>query len=1127
MSKVLRLYTGGTNTYQDWNSAVAFPYDSTARQTIQDPDGATAKHEITSIPSPFARIDLVKMAFSEVCRSKKLDGNSIFHKMVSDTLDVGELFFNYSKLSDKIEIITWDCAKAIAELKSSNSDGHRYYGDALEKYLDSDKKTYNFDKLRNIYLLNYKHGPAPLNIIGATSPATLFFSTANSLDYVNDIFFAHDKPFDNDYQPLYARADVEYIKFWFVLRNSIPGFANLFPEVDEYLELTYKALTNEELKQQLRTINSNATGFDEITVNATTLVNTVEVLGFNLYQKGEKKVESGFEIVSTIYQGELPLVLPIDAGNSYAEVPYVTGKWGNTNRAPYYDNEADINKRSLPFDGSTHAYLTISDLLEDDIIKVPHKLNSECFFDGNCMLDNKEKLAFLLPLKKEFFKFFTAKELMEGLPTGKKMIEMQLLAGESVKVTIRIPIKGDGRNVDCVEYSRIYYGGSNKSDIEKNQGGIFERDFAGFMMPNVKFNNPNEAIYTVGCISDFSKKCEMSFYDSKGKIHQVISDCRNTNDPSLKKTIVYTVDKSNFEYIHLTDRIGGNGIIIPRFGKQLTNDEFCFAIDLGTSNTHIEFVKNNGTVPHEFSVDKENSMMCKMFVPHFIEDLNIQDDLTLEDELMGKDFLPSTVGENSDFYFPTRTVLSYSKNNIDWQKSLFPFGLINIPLTFNKRKELSYNAIEDNIKWGKDNIRRMMEAYIDCLMLLIRNKVVLEGGRLDRTKIMWFYPISMAPRRLNMLRTTWNAAYSKYFGQGETSYMTESEAPIQYYFRRHAEATNLVNVDIGGGTTDIAFAKDKNIQCVTSFRFASNALFQDSFSEANIHNGIIDHFMPIYSALLNGKDLKELPAIFVSNEEKPASMAMFLFSLSSNTLAQNLNKNEIDFTAKLRDDENFKIIFVLFYVSIIYHIAQIVKVKELELPRHITFSGNGSKVLSVLTTNNKDLSALAKVVFEHVLGKPYNNALDILGITENTNPKKSTCKGGLIAKAVDEVDRSKMVVLRSDGTAVVTNSDTYDTIDEEYISNVVSSVESFFDFALIGLNQKFDLDAYFGVSPNSLKIAKDICKNDIKTYVKKGLALMKEEAEGNNKLDETLFFYPIKGVLQSLSTAISSNYKQS
>ena len=113
MSKIFRLYKDGTNTYQDWNNSPAFPYNSTSRDTIEDPDGASARHEITSIPSPFARIDLVKNAFKEVCKVDKnthkvdLDGKSIFHKMVSDTLDVAEIFFNIDKYNGKIEIIKW------------------------------------------------------------------------------------------------------------------------------------------------------------------------------------------------------------------------------------------------------------------------------------------------------------------------------------------------------------------------------------------------------------------------------------------------------------------------------------------------------------------------------------------------------------------------------------------------------------------------------------------------------------------------------------------------------------------------------------------------------------------------------------------------------------------------------------------------------------------------------------------------------------------------------------------------------------------------------------------------------------------------------------------------------------
>lgn len=73
MSKVFRLYKEGSATIREWNESPAFPYNSNARDTIEDPDGASAKNEITSIPSPFARIDLVKTAFKEVCRRAKRD----------------------------------------------------------------------------------------------------------------------------------------------------------------------------------------------------------------------------------------------------------------------------------------------------------------------------------------------------------------------------------------------------------------------------------------------------------------------------------------------------------------------------------------------------------------------------------------------------------------------------------------------------------------------------------------------------------------------------------------------------------------------------------------------------------------------------------------------------------------------------------------------------------------------------------------------------------------------------------------------------------------------------------------------------------------------------------------------
>jgi hypothetical protein len=95
MGKVFRIYGQGNNNIEDWAQVSNNPYTTQTIAQIKDPNGATPSKEITSIPSPFARIDLVKSAFREVVDSGNLDGNTIFHKMVSDSLDVGEIFFNY------------------------------------------------------------------------------------------------------------------------------------------------------------------------------------------------------------------------------------------------------------------------------------------------------------------------------------------------------------------------------------------------------------------------------------------------------------------------------------------------------------------------------------------------------------------------------------------------------------------------------------------------------------------------------------------------------------------------------------------------------------------------------------------------------------------------------------------------------------------------------------------------------------------------------------------------------------------------------------------------------------------------------------------------------------------------
>ena len=608
MSKVFRLYREGTTSFNGWNESPAFPYNSNARDTIEDPDGASAKNEITSIPSPFARIDLVKTAFKEVCRRasrdvRELEGNTIFHKMVSDSLDVGEIFFNIDKFKDKIEIITWDPSVMIDALKNDQNASHYYVADALQKYLLSDAQTYNFNQLKNIYLLNYTNGPDELNIIGATSPATLFFSGANGLEYIHDIFFANnDRPFDGDYVPLFKR-DFDYIKAWWTLRKTIPYFSNLFPEIENYLNLTFKAITDQLVKNKLNEITpASAKDFSLIDVQSHQQSNQVEVLGTVLFKKkATGNIENEFTIhPERTVAGVKPLVLPVEAGNKYAGLQYANGTWGNTNKAPYKPNVADIERRTLPYEGSTFAYLTISDFLEDTIVKVPHTLNKKYFFDGK-IKDVEQMTSFLLPIKPLYFKYFSIETLNSTMPDGKPAFEMEAIAGGSVNAVIRIPIIGNG-NISYIEYQRIYYA-QRQSDVSEtqNSGGMTSFDFTGLVMPSMKFQNEEDAIYTISCVSTFSNQFRFEFYREGGIIRDIPVDCRNKEKGMFDfKAETYTIQSSNFDFIRVSNKSGVSNVIIPNFLVHQNLEDYEFAVDLGTSNTHIEFKKADNNSSDSF-----------------------------------------------------------------------------------------------------------------------------------------------------------------------------------------------------------------------------------------------------------------------------------------------------------------------------------------------------------------------------------------------------------------------------------------------------------------------------------------------------------------------------------------------
>ena len=268
MGKVFRINKPNAtqSTFVDWHTSGSTLYNQGYVNAIADT--TVKQHEITSIPSPFARIELVKEAFNKVAPSnlngltpdkvlESLSGTSIYHKMVSDTLDVAQIFFSYPSMKDKVEIVVWDRNSDLQALANSSIISHQIVAKTLDMFLQQDglgNDPYNFSKLQNIYILKYKgQGQKQMHIIGATSPATLFFSTANNENSIsNQLCFGTDYAFDSKYASLDKR-DPEFIKYLFAFRYSDINFNSNYPEVANYLDAVYYVLDNN-LKNEINQI---------------------------------------------------------------------------------------------------------------------------------------------------------------------------------------------------------------------------------------------------------------------------------------------------------------------------------------------------------------------------------------------------------------------------------------------------------------------------------------------------------------------------------------------------------------------------------------------------------------------------------------------------------------------------------------------------------------------------------------------------------------------------------------------------------------------------------------------------------------------------------------------------------
>lgn len=1123
MAKVFRIHQEGSGNIIDWQKSHSYG-DNVIKQ-ITDPFGAKATKEITSIPSPFSRIDLAVTAFKTVVEAG-LEGDSIYHKIVSDCLDIGEIFFNadsYKDASDhsknKVEILVWDREQEISKLKNSNVKEHRIVGETLDMYLNQDASSYNFDKMKRVYLLNYK-GPErkdpQINIIGATSPATLFFSSANDLTYVSDHlrFRNNDRPFDTEYTPLYKR-DIEFQKFLYALRLNIgrTTFATLFPAVDTYMDQSYGFLTEEE-KATIDALTEESVDAYEVLTDGGN--NIVDILGIPVRKRNETGViTSDFEILATNQTSEKPLVLPVEPGNTYTKLNYVQGQWKATYKAPFHV-DAVLANRQLPYVNLRYPFLTIDDFLSRDLVYLPYTFNGHDFFNGN-RDTRKSNNTFLLPLTKTFFKYFSVKDLKGTMPDGKNMFEIQPLQGGSVNVELRIPIKKGG----YIRYSRMYV--PNKDiDLNENSGRVTEKQFGLGVMPLINFGEGVLPSYRIAMFSRTARtELEFANGDSICNVeHHIVRREAGADACSVESYVL----EHNFDVIYATVD-GLTNVIIPNFKNSAGGAQFTFAIDFGTTNTHIEYSVDR-SAPRPFDMSLAETQLCRLSTDYDVQeaiDINVSFDNV---------FIPSSIGgADSDYHFPIRTVYA-EWANVNYQQHTETLCDGNIPFRYEKAITPQYNKIKTNLKWSSaEDANTRVKLYIENLFILMRNKVLLAGGRLSDTKSVWFYPASMTEYRLNAFRGVWESLFTKYFNPNADDKLlclSESAAPYFFYKNRKGLTSNAVTIDVGGGTTDVLVIENDTPVAMTSFRFASNSIFGDGYNWSPENNGFVRKYKDEISQRLLGNSmyLKDAQSAYeeIMKCDNSSDIAAFFFSLASNASVVK-NRIPLDFMSMLANDPKMKYVFILFYGSVIYHIAKMMKAKNLPIPQSVAFSGNGSKTLNVLSPDEKVISEFVTRIFRKV----YGEASDIRVIMEK-EPKLATSKGGIYydnSLTYDAIENLRFSLLGNDDSTSITGKAYNEVNNEPTIEAVSNNVSKFIDdlFAIKDAN-KFMVNS-LGADPSLFNQIPELCKYNLVEFTRQGLKAKLGELsdwgqDPSAPIEETMFFYPIVAMLNNLAREISN-----
>lgn len=1122
MSKILS-YSNKTskNVNGDWIPVEPYSEDDIAQ--IKDPDGGLSSNPRTAIPSPFAQIDLVKNAFHNLA-NPQLHGAVMNERLVSNALDVAQLLFDYENHKDYLRIITWNRKDELARLKANGQ--HRLYGETLELFLAADK-VYNFDDLVDWYIIVWDN-----KVIGGTSPASVVMAAPVS-ETINQIKVEQGVSLFSATRHLWQR-DEDFIYYMFLLFNAYPTLREKAGQVYSYMMHNAAILRDRrpevynrivEVIPNLSALSHDNSGivldrlnrdFDKFSGGA-----QVNVLGAFLYHKRVRDIrtqasQSDFVIEPTVAQPEgavMPLVLRTGFSGSVEHYRYIDKDWDSA--TVVFTGGVPMEQRKLPATSIEYPYLTTVDMLTDTLIKLNGAIDNDHFLDGN--LQSRDLVArngYLLPVKQEYFKYFTSQDLC-GRIHGLNVLDIVENGDGSVSVTLRIPVKKR-----FIELTRVYMPTTDHAwrfDEMRGTGRIVSATLSTSVFPFVRTGRKDD--YTVQLFSMLIDSTASLKFMQNGRGEgdlNVSSKTRTATGPF--NTTYYDVNGSwDYMEVTLTSDLGTfNGLIVPQWKPYIPSvTELVFAVDFGTTNSHVEWaVKGQTSQPLTMGHSAGQALLASLMKPGSLD---------IAEQVQRIEFLPTNI--DNVYGFPLRSSLARNAESDGGNKL---FHDVNIPFLYERKFFDGYN-VTTNLKWMGDS--RLAKEFLREIVLLIKAKALLENVDLRRVEVVYFYPVSMSGSDRRQLRETWEDLFRTYISDNLDLLhnCTESLAPAAYYKGPDVDGASYVSIDIGGGTSDAVIYQPttdgmgSEPVAISSFRFAGNAIFGDAFADKDAeHNPLLAHYTSYFKQLIENDrstNITYLTSILdkIMQQQRSEDINAYLFSIENVEELRGLreiDRNLYSYNALLRNDGQRKIVFMYFYAAIIYYIATMMKARNYRMPKQVYFSGTGSKILNIVGSASM-VTELTRLIVEKVYGQRYSERFGIKIETEC--PKQITCRGGVkmlgdkdaVAYTPREVNALKFnYSMLPDTDLTLAGIKDMDTRE-----NLVARVKEFNQFFIELCDA--DLRDDFGIDRNVFKVFCEVVNDDLGNYLSAGInAFLNGRYEDGDIIEDVPFFYPIVGVIR-------------